>query len=675
LSLLNQGNCVLVNGWMLRPDRVNVRVVVALAAALVACGGWDSAQAFDFFGLWSWDESPPPVSSTAISYGVTIDLTGGDKGLKSAVQDASSLYKLRKDAPPDGDALARRAESDFGPIIDALWGAGYYDAAVTISIDRASMSILSTDIAGFARAAEAYRNRAPAPVSIIVDPGPLFSIHSVRVLGPAGAGLSEAELPARIVRLKPGDPAAAADLRAVQARIVDYFRKEGRPLAKVASIAPVVDHAAHVMDVTFTVDPGPVAPFGEATMNGPHNFNPAIARSFLYIYPGEPYSPLAVAGARNSIRQIPAVGGVRITEGTALDAYGRLPYTVDVEDRLPYAVGASAKYSTTNGPADQVYWEDRNVFGGAERLRLQADVFYAPPWYVTSQDIRSFSIDDIGWRFSASFLKPALWGTPNDLLVDALGERVSTSGAGFFGYEAEDADVTAALRHRFNQDFWVQAGVEAQTGVATDALGRVNYTLIGVPVSANYDTTDSKLDPTRGVRMNASVDGFPTAFGSSVDLIQAKARASAYYSIDPDSRFVLAGLVGAGAMGGAELADIPANWRFYAGGGGSVRGYAYNSLGPYGPFGAVIGGRSLFQLSAELRVRVTDTIGIVPFFDAGNAYASNFPNFSAPLYKAVGVGLRYYTAIGPIRADVAFPLEQRPGAGRVAFYVSVGQAF
>ena len=259
-------------------------------------------------------------------------------------------------------------------------------------------------------------------------------LRSIRVLGPDGAELSEAELPARIVRLKPGDPAAAAELRAAQARIVDYFRNEGRPLAKVASVAPVVDHAAHVMDVTFTIDPGPIAPFGEATMNGPNNFNPAIARSFLYIHPGDPYSPRAIEDARNTIRQIPAVGGVRITEGTTLDAYGRLPYTVDVEDRLPYAVGASAKYSTTNGPAGQVYWEDRNVFGGAERLRLQADVFYAPPWFVTSQDIRSFSIDDIGWRFSASFLKPALWGTPNDLLVDALGERMSTSGAGFFGY-------------------------------------------------------------------------------------------------------------------------------------------------------------------------------------------------------------------------------------------------
>ena len=97
------------------------------------------------------------------------------------------------------------------------------------------------------------------------------------------------------------------------------------------------------------------------------------------------------------------------------------------------------------------------MFGGAERLRLQADLFYAPPWYVTSESIRNFSIHDLGGRVSASFLKPALWGTRNDLLIDALGERVSTAGAGFVGYEVEDEDVTAAVRHRFSQDFSVQA--------------------------------------------------------------------------------------------------------------------------------------------------------------------------------------------------------------------------
>jgi len=636
---------------------------------------WTVAQAFDFFGFFGSDDTPPPVSRASIPYTLTVEVAGDDSALKSGIRDASSLYSLRKDAPGDGEALARRAESDFGPIIDALWGAGYYNANVTISIDGATLPIASSDIAAFARAAEAYRNRAPAPVIIKVDPGPLFKLRSVRVINALGVEFSEAELPQRTVGLKPGDPAAASEIRAAETRIVDYFRKEGRPLAKIQSIAPVVDHAQNVMDVTVTAAPGPIAPFGEATINGPQTFDPAIVRSFLYIYPGDPYSPAAVADARNSIREIPAVGGVRITEGTALDPYGRLPYRIDVEDRLPYAIGASVKYSTTNGPEGQVYWEDRNVFGGAERLRLQASVFYAPPWFIASQSLRNFSPDDIGGRISASFLKPALWGTTNDLLIDALAEKISTSGAGFVGYQAEDTDVTASLRHRFNQNFWVQAGLEAQKGDATDALGTVNYTLVGVPVSANFDTTDSKLDPTRGVRVNVSAVGFGTFLGSSLDLVQAKAGASAYYSIDADSRYVLAGRVAAGAMGGPQLDEIPANWRFYAGGGGSVRGYAYNELGPTVFWGAVVGGKSLFDASAELRVKVTDTIGVVPFFDIGNAFASNFPNFDQHLFTAAGLGLRYYTSVGPIRLDVAFPLERHAGTGPVAVYVSIGQSF
>jgi translocation and assembly module TamA len=654
-------------------DRRGVRLVAALAIGFIAFGDWAGARAFDFFGLWGSDETPP-ISQANIPYTLTVEVTGDDGAVKTAVRDASSLYSLRKDAPPDGEALARRAQSDFAPVIDALWGAGYYNAVVTISIDGATLTIASNDVAGFARAAEAYRNRAAAPVVIKVDPSPLFKLRSIRVLNAAGGEFVEAELPRRIIGLKAGDPAVASEIRAAETRIVDYFRKQGRPLAKVQSVAPVVDHAQDVMDVTLTVDPGPVAPFGDAAIHGPQTFDPAIVQSFLYIRPGDPYSPAAVADARSSIGQIPAVGGVRITEGTALDAYGRLPYQVDVEDRLPYAIGASASYSTTNGPEGQVYWEERNVFGGAERLRLQADVFYAPPWYIASQPLGQFSPDDIGGRISASFLKPALWGTTNDLLIDALAERMSTSGAGFIGYQVEDEDATAALRHRFNQNFWFQAGIEVQTGAATDVLGKVDYTLVGVPVSANFDTTDSKLDPTRGVRLNVSAAGFGTFLGSSLDLVQAKGRASAYYSLDPDSRFVLAGRVAVGAMGGPELDEIPANWRFYAGGGGSVRGYAYNELGPTF-LGAVVGGRSLFEASAELRVKVTDTIGLVPFFDAGNAFASSFPNFSEPLFTAAGLGLRYYSTVGPIRLDVAFPLERRAGNGPVAVYVSIGQAF
>jgi translocation and assembly module TamA len=652
--------------------RLGRLLIAALAASLAA--GVEGAGAFDFFGLFGAGDTPPPVSSTAISYTVTIDVTGGDGGIRSTVTEASSLYQLRKNAPPDGDALAERAKSDFVLIVDALWGLGYYDATVAIVLDRASMTIVQSDVAAFARAADSYRDRAPAPVTINIDPGPMFRLDSIRVVNGAGEAFTEAELPSYAIGLKPGDPAAAAGLRAAEGRIVDYFRSKGRPLAKALSIAPVVNHATHTMDVTFVAAPGPVAPFGDATLVGPNEFPQSVARSFLYVEPGDPYSPKAIADARTSLRQIPAVGGVEIVEGKTLDPYGRLPYEVDVEDRLPYAIGGSAQYSTINGPAGQAYWEDRNVFGGAERLRLQADLFYAPPWYVTSTSLRDFSINDLGGRVSASFLKPALWGSRNDLLLDALGEKVSTSGVGFVGYEAEDADAQAALRHRFSQNLWVQAGIEGQTGVATDSLGRVDYTLVGMPVSVSYDTTDSKLDPTSGVRLLASGAGFGEFLGSSLNLAQFKARGSAYYSIDPEQRFVVAGRVGFGAEWGPELDEIPANWRFYAGGGGSVRGYAWQSLGPRTIFG-VIGGRSEFDASAELRIKITNTIGIVPFIDAGNAFSSGFPNFSAPLYWAAGLGFRYYTAIGPIRLDVAFPFERVPGNGPVAVYVSIGQAF
>ena len=402
-------------GFPKRPEYLSAPLIVAFAVGAAAFEARDTAQAFDFssldfLGLWPKSESPPAVSRNAIPYKVTIDVAGGDGGLTNAVKDASSLYALRQDALPDGEALARRAMNDFVPVVDALWGAGYYNAAVTISIDRASLAIGSNDIAAFARAAESYRNRAVAPVTIKVAPGPLFRLRSIRVVDLAGAEFSRTELPARVVGLNPGDPAAASGLRAAEARIVDYFRTEGHPLAKINSIAPVVDHAADSMDVTMTAAPGPAARFGEATIVGPKHFSPAIVRSFLTIQPGDPYSPQALADANKSIRQIPAVGSVRITEGTSLDASGRLPYEVDVDDRLPYSVGASANYSTTNGPAGQAYWEDRNLFGGAERLRLQADMFYAPPNAGYWPDLQHFTTGGLGGRVSASFLKAGSGG-------------------------------------------------------------------------------------------------------------------------------------------------------------------------------------------------------------------------------------------------------------------------
>ena len=644
------------------------------AIGLVLAMGCEApAMAFDFFGLWRQDAAPPAPSASIIAYTPEFAIEGAGSGLADTLRDASTLYSLRLDAPPDGDSLARRAGRDFAPLVDALWANGYFNADLTISIDGAAVDPRGGS-AAFARAAETYRNRALAPVKIKVVAGPRFLLRRIAILGPDGnTPFPEAELPARVIALKSGDPALAEKVRAAEARIVDHFRRLSHPLAKIVAVEPVVDHAADTMDVTIVVDPGPVGRFGDVTVKAPPTIPEAVIRSFIYIQTGEPYSPEAIERTMASVRTIPAVASARFQEKSWLDPHADLPLELDVTDRLPRAFGASAQYSTLDGPEGQVYWEHRNLFGGAEYLRLQADLLYAPASAGSVSDILGRS--DLGGRLTAHFVKPALGGSRNDLVVDARVERASTNYGGYVGYLVDDADLSVGLRHRFSDQFSIQAGLEGQRGIASDSLGTINYQLIGVPVALSYDTTNDKLDPSRGLRVSAQFAAYPKAFGSSLNLVTQKSSVAAYRALDESSRFVLAGRLEVGNQAGAALDEIPANLRFYAGGGGSVRGYAYNSLGPQSSPDDVIGGRSLVDGSLELRAKLTDTLGVVPFFDAGDAFASSWPDFSAPLRMSAGLGLRYYTAVGPLRLDLAAPINPRPGDPRYAIYVGIGQSF
>ena len=671
-----------MRSWRRKGATVLGRSGYALAALLAVqplpAEAFDLSS-LDIFNLFGTRDKPPPVGPDTLPYALTFDL--GDaadaKALTRTLQDASLLYRLRQDAPPDGETLMRRAAADTGPLLDALWAQGYFNAEIRVSVDGAAVTPGGEPDPRMARAAETYRNRAPAPVVIAVDPGPLFTLRKVDIVDGAARGTAPAiSDPAYVSGLAPGGPATSSSIRAAQVSLVDYWRNQARPLARVVEVRPVVDHAARIMDVAIVVDPGPKAGFGDIAVETPDDIPAHVVRSFIYLEPGDPYSPKEIADTRKSLATIPAIGGVRIREGTKLDGNGNLPLFVEITERPKRVVGFSARYSTIDGPAVKTYWEHRNLFGGAERLRLEGSIFLAPRIDGTKiQRFGDFKESDLGGRFSASFLKPALGGTRNDLLVDLVGtrERVGTNRYG--GYTARYINLTAAIRHRFSDSFSVQAGIEGERGQTSDVLGQIDYTLVGIPLSLRYDSTDSELDPTRGVRLLASVTPYTSFGGNSASFIQAKGSASAYYALDERGRYVLAGRIGLGSIVGAELDEIPATRRFYAGGGGSVRGYAYRSLAPLGPYWQLTGGRSLFEASVEARIKVTETIGVVPFFDAGMAFASEFPNFKQQLQMAAGLGLRYYTPIGPIRFDVAMPLNPRKGDKPVALYIGIGQAF
>ncbi len=639
-----------------------------------------NAYAFDFFGLFG-SETPPAPSPTTLPYTIRFEIRGDDS-VKSALEESSNFYKLGQDPPPDAESLVQRLEADFAPLIDALWGRGYYNATIRATIDGTEVPLGPGRGNGAARVAATYRDRAIVPVTIIVETGPLFTLRRIEVVDLAtGKPFPPEILPQRILRLEPGAPARAADLGAADARLVDYFRGQSYPLVKAPLPRPIVDHAALTMDVTFGIDPGPKAGFGEVSLTGPEGFDPAIVRSFIYLEPGQPYSPKALADTRRSITSIPAVGSIRIREADKLDSHGNLPIFIDVGDRNRNLAGFTAGYSNVDGPTANGYYENRNLFGGAESLRLGADLFYAPPVYgiatSTFGNGPNYNDKGLGARFTGSFMKPALYGSRVDLLIDAIAERARYGGGSFGGYVDAFAGGTAALRFRVDQGLGVQAGVKFEKGWAADSLGRVDYKLLGIPVSLRYDNTDDLLNPTSGIRLSAAATPYPSLFGN-LGFTKASVAASTYYALDDNADYILAARAGIGSIfantGG--LAEIPANYRFYAGGLASVRGYREQTIGPSSPSGYTIGGLSGFNATIEARIKVTDVIGVAPFFDIGGAFTGSTPISSkGDTRMGAGVGLLYYTPIGPIRVDVAHALDPRPGDYPLVFYVSIGQPF
>jgi translocation and assembly module TamA len=648
-------------------------LALVLPLALV-CAAPAHAQSriLSFFGF---GERLPEPSPTALPYEVSFDVPGAGSDIVPALRDASTLWRLRADAPPDADALVRRAAADLPRLVDALWGAGHYNAIVTVEIAGAPLRLGagSSEAAQAAarRAALAYQGRARVPVRIAATPGPAFRLRRLEVSDTAGRPFPPDVLPPRIVALATGQRARSADILAAQARIVDHFRTRSHPFVKIAALDPVVDHPAAAVDIRMVVDPGAAVPLGQAHVRAPPSLDPRVVASFVYVEPGEPYSPEALASIRRSVAQIEAVSGVRIRtpeDPSGLDAQGRLPLFIEASERPPRALGLAARYSTRDGPGVGGHFTHRNLFGGGERIRLEANA----TWLTQSGPStvqRSSVADRLGGRVSASFVKPALGGSRFDFLADATLQRERTDG-----YVSESAGASLGFRRRVGERFSAQGRFMAEKGQSRDVLGEVDYTLVGLPLAAIYDSTDRPLDPTRGFRLQGEVAPYLEALGSSVGFTRFRAAASGYFSLREDASIVLAGRVGFGSISGAGLGEIPANHRFFAGGGGSVRGFAYKSLSP-NVLGEPIGGRSLLEGSLEARIKITDTIGIVPFVDAGGAFESSLPDFEERIRVGVGLGLRYYTAVGPIRLDVAAPLDRRRGEAPLAVYIGFGQAF
>lgn len=601
---------------------------------------------------------PPVVDPTP--YTLDIEVKGDDSGIRNAVTQASNLERL-KDRPPSGAAgLIRRALSDFDRITGALYMEARYGGTIRILVAGAAPNAPT-----IFETVDAARRRGPVPVRILVDPGPPFVFGDIRVLD-AGTRRPLPEGPTlRGLGLEPGESARAGQVARAEAVLVDFWRRRGHPFARIAGKDVVADHATNTLNVTLLVEPGPIATFGRVTVKGADFLTPGFIEERVDIPPGTVYSPERIASLRRRLLTYQAIASVRIDEGERLAPDGSLPLYIEVRPREPRYVGFSAKYSSTDGSSIDAFWGHRNLFGGGETLRLDASV----SWFGQAPDAVP-TADPFGYKLAASFVKPGIWTAREDLIANAAILREVTNA-----YVFEGVTALIGVRHRFDDTLTMQVGLDFADGQTEDTTGTRDDIIFGVPVDVVWDTTDTPLDPTKGIRASATVEPFAYLGESGAGPVMMKASIAAYHAFDEDKRFILAGRVAAGSLVGVgDLYDVPPQRRFFVGGGGSLRGYDYQSASPRNARGEIIGGLSFFEASAEMRIKITDTIGIVPFFDMGSAFAADYPDFTSMKYSA-GIGLRYYTAIGPLRVDFAVPLNPGPYDGQYGIYVGLGQAF
>lgn len=626
------------------------KAATALAvAASCALGPMSATKAYAFkiFGMtfFEGDEDEAQVIDP-VNYTLTFEAGTDDKELKEALENSSQLFQ-GQEKPVSGDlGLAIRARDDRDRLLAALYEKARYGGTVAIRINGQDIDSLPPD--------PAFPDGQAIPVTVSVTPGPVFSLGSVKFEGDA-AGLNPADYDLAL-----GTRADSTRIIKAGEKVVDDLREQGRPLAKLTERSVVADHADSTVDVVISAESGPVAPVGEVSVSGTKTVDPGFVRDYSRLNEGRPYSPEDIRRASERLRQLGVFSSVTIKEADTLSPDGSIPMKIEVSEGKHRYFGFGAQVSTTDGLGLSGYWGHRNLFGRAESLRIEGSI---------DRIGETQEIDKLDYSAGILFAKPGAFG-PASTFTASLKANIQDPDA----YRAKILTGAAGATFELSPTDTVSGGGELSWADVDDAFGSNSYLTAAIPLEYVRDTRDDKLNATEGYR--ALINAKPSyeikgqTFFSSFE-----ASASGYHALGDEKRFVLAGKIGAGVLvGGDGLADIPANRRFYLGGGGSVRGYSYQEISPRNADNEETGGRSYVNASLEARIAITDTIGIVPFIDAGTVSASTTPDFS-DIRAGAGIGLRYQTPFGPIRLDVAMPLNKYPGGTSYGIYAGIGQSF
>jgi translocation and assembly module TamA len=576
-----------------------------------------------------------------LAYTVTLE---GLEGIGSPGELVAAFEKqsaLREDGNEAANAaqIDRRSRTDAELLAELLRGQGYYDAEVEPRIERAAGAL---------------------KVVLAATPGAQYTFQSVELPGLDAAGPEAAKLRGAFA-VKSGDPVIAADVIAANVALKVALGEQGFALADVGEQDIIIDHETRLARLVLPVRTGPLASFGVIRVTGNPPFSTAHVARIARFETGEPFRRSKLDDLRRALIATGLVASADVRVVPAID--GR---TVDLAVHLDPApmrtLAGELGYGTGEGVRVEASWQHRNFFNPEGALTLRAVAG-------TQEQLAAVSFRRNNFRQRDQVLN-----------LQALASNTDRTA-----YKAKTVLIGGSIERQSNiiwQKKWTYSlGADllatSERGVF-DSLGLKDtrtFLIAAFPASLGYDGSDSLLDPTRGFRLNGRISPEISARGGHYAYGRAQIDASAYRPMS--SNVVAAGRVRFATIQGAKATDVAPSRRLYAGGGGSVRGYGYQQLGPRDLDGDPIGGRSLAEFALEARVRLKafgGNFGIVPFLDGGSLTNKAYPSTGDWQFGA-GVGVRYYSSFGPIRIDVGTPLNPRQGDGRVAVTVSLGQAF
>lgn len=554
--------------------------------------------------------------------GVPSSLRDDLDGLLEQEETPDSLFAARRQAQRAADTIARLLESE-----------GYFAAEVD----------------PWAEGVEQFSR------GVDVEIGPLFVIGDTAV---AYAG----DMPDEAIRnaieewlglIPIGVPARAQPILNVSDEMQRTLENSGYADAVIEPVDAVADGTQHTLDLTFRINAGPRITYDDLDIAGLDRTRRDFVHNLRPWRAGDPVSQEQLDEFRTRLSATGLFSRATVALEEAPQETSRdVVVTLTEGPRRTIALGGSA--STSEGLGADAEWETRNVTGRADSITVAA---------------RAATLER---RLRLSYDRPHVGQYDRNLELAAELEDFETDA-----FDQTGASLSARLDQQLTRRVRGEIGVEFAYASIEDArtralsLDRRELYLLAAPVAAEYTGVRDILDPVNGVRARLFVEPGLTYGDDTIGFTRVIGEASAYRELGSNK------LVGAvrGRVGTiVGPAGLPPDRLFYAGGGGSVRGYEYQSLSPRDANGEIIGGRSLVEASAELRYRSSDTLGYVAFIDAGAASESGEPSFDNTKAGA-GLGVRYYAGFGPLRADIAVPLDKGPGDADFQIYISIGQAF